>query len=170
MHVENGVDLVSAGARLVHALAEQRHHLAGGGEPGEELGEIGFRHVAQRCRGGDIRGLPVGGGDRFVAGVKSQLCQQAAEQRDIGARAQCQMQVGTLAGGGAAWVDHHQAHLWPSGAGGENALVDDRMAPGGVGADEHNHVGQFEILVDPGDDILAEGSLVAGYGACHAKA
>ena len=44
------------------------------------------------------------------------------------------MQVGNIAGGGAARVDHHNFHFRPLLFGGGNALVYYRVRPGGVRA------------------------------------
>ena len=36
------------------------------------------------------------------------------------------------------------------------------MAPGGVRAGQHDEVGFLEILIDAGNDVLAEGAAMAG--------
>ena len=49
------------------------------------------------------------------------------------------------------------------------ALVEHRMAPGEVRADQHDEVGQLEILVVAGHDVGAEGAAVAGDRRGHAE-
>ena len=43
------------------------------------------------------------------------------------------------------------------------------MAPGGVGADQHQQVRLVEILIAAGHRVGAEGAAVAGDGRCHAQ-
>ena len=43
------------------------------------------------------------------------------------------------------------------------------MAPGGVGADQHDQVGLVEILVAAGHGVGAEGAAVAGDRRGHAQ-
>ena len=61
-------------------------------------------------------------------------------------------------------------HLRAGGLGGGEALVEDRVAPGEVGADEDDEVGLLEILVGAGHGVGAEGAAVAGDGGGHAEA
>ncbi len=49
-------------------------------------------------------------------------------------------------------------------------LIEDRMAPGEVRSDQHDEIGEFEILVGAGHGVGAEGPLVAGDGGRHAQA
>ena len=44
------------------------------------------------------------------------------------------------------------------------------MAPGGVGADQHDQIGLIEILVDAGHRVGAEGAAMAGDRRRHAQA
>ena len=80
------------------------------------------------------------------------------------------MQVGERAGGGAAGVEDDDAHLRARLLGGGEALVEDRVAPGEVGADEDHEVGLLEVLVGAGHGVRAEGAAVAGDRGGHAEA
>ena len=96
--------------------------------------------------------------------------QQTVEQRRIGTGFERQMRFGDIAGGGAARVDHHQLGLAGTALPrGEDALIQHRMAPGQIGADQHNHVGFFQVLVTTGHGIRAERPLVAGHRGRHAQ-
>jgi hypothetical protein len=78
------------------------------------------------------------------------------------------MQIGILARLGAARIDHDQFRP-PRGAHGLHALIDDRVAPGGVRSDQNEQVGLVEIVIARGHDILAEGAQMAGDRARHAQ-
>ena len=60
--------------------------------------------------------------------------------------------------------------LRPLLLGGGDALIEHRMAPGEIGADEHDEVGEFQILVAAGHRVGAEGALVPGDRGGHAQA
>lgn len=99
-----------------------------------------------------------------------QMGQQAIEEPGVAARSYGEMQVGLIAGGGAARVDDDEFHLGPLFLLGQYALMQDGMGPGGVGADHDHQIGQFHILVAARDHILAEGADVGGDGGGHAQA
>ena len=80
------------------------------------------------------------------------------------------MQVGDLGGHGAARIDHHHLHRGPRLLRRREALVQHRVAPGEVRADQHDEIGQFEILVVAGHRVGAECAAVAGDRGCHAEA
>ena len=80
-----------------------------------------------------------------------------------------QLQVGAFAGGGAARVDVDDAHA-ALGARGLDALVEDGVAPGGVGAGQHHEIGQLQVLVALRHHVGAEGAAVAGHRRGHAQA
>ena len=101
--------------------------------------------------------------------MRREMGEQAAEQRHIRAGRQRQMQVRILAGGGAARVEHHQPDR-ALGARGLQALVEHRMAPGGVGTDQNNHVRQFQIVIHARNQVLAKGASMPGHRAGHAQA
>ena len=100
--------------------------------------------------------------------VVGEVRQQPAEQRGVGARLQPQKQVVVADGIGPARIDHDDA-----GAAlllvGEHALVQHRMAPGRIGADQHQQVGLVEILVAAGHGIGAERAAVARDRRGHAE-
>src|SRR5690606_40378202 len=50
-----------------------------------------------------------------------------------------------------------------------NTLEEDRVTPRGVRADEDHQLGEVEILVAKGNEILAERTLVAGHRRGHAQ-
>ena len=79
------------------------------------------------------------------------------------------VQIGAFAGGGAARIDVDDAHaaLGPRHL---DALVEDRVAPGRVGADEHHQIGKLQVVVALRHDVGAEGAAVAGHGGGHAQA
>ena len=51
-----------------------------------------------------------------------------------------------------------------------DALVEHRMAPGEIGADQHDKIGEFQILVAAGHRVGAEGAAMAGDRRRHAQA
>ena len=79
------------------------------------------------------------------------------------------MQIGALAGRGPARIDDDDA----AGRFGllrrQHALVQDRMAPGRVAADQDQQVGLLQIFIAAGHDVAAEGALVAGHAGGHAQ-
>ena len=79
-----------------------------------------------------------------------------------------EMQVGLLGGRGAARIDHHElgAALAPVLL---HALEQNRMAPRGVRADEHDQVGLIEILVESRHRVGAEGAAMARDRRGHAQ-
>ncbi|CAM3492555.1 hypothetical protein TSHO111613_24800 [Tsukamurella hominis] len=93
--------------------------------------------------------------------------EQAVEQREVGARADRQVQVGLRRGRGAPRVDHDQlrARLDPV----HHAQEQDRVAVGHVGAGDEEDVGVVEVVVTAGRPVGAEGLLVARSRARHAQ-
>ena len=89
-----------------------------------------------------------------------EIDKQAAKQRLIRARRDLQKQVGAFGRRRAARVDDDElgaALLLVA----HDALEQNGMTPGGVGADEHDEVGFVQILVTARHDVGAEGALVA---------
>ena len=66
-------------------------------------------------------------------------------------------------------IDVDDAHA-ALGAGGLDALVEDRVAPRGVGAGQHHEIGQLQVLVALRHHVGAEGAAVAGHRRGHAQA
>ncbi len=52
---------------------------------------------------------------------------------------------------------------------GGEALVQHRMAPRGIAADQHDEIGLLDVLVNAGDDILAERADMPGDRRRHAQ-
>ena len=98
-----------------------------------------------------------------------QFDQQAIEQSNVAAGSKRQVQVGNLAGLGAARIDHHDVHPGPCALGRLQALKQDGMTPGEIAADQHDEIGQFEILVEARHRVGAEGALVARHRRGHAE-
>ena len=96
--------------------------------------------------------------------------EQAVEQSDVAVGRDRQMQVGDVRRHGAARIDQHDLHLRPRLPGRREALVEHRMAPGEVGADQHDEIGELEILVAARHRVGAEGAPVAGDRRGHAEA
>ena len=96
--------------------------------------------------------------------------QQAVEQHDVAAAAQRQVQVRLFRRGCAARIDDHQLHARPPLALGQDALHQHRMAPGQVGADQHDEIGSLQVRVVDGNDVFAECTHVTGNGRGHAQA
>ena len=176
--VDDGVHLVHAGGGLVDPLAEHGDGLRGAGEQLVEGGDFGLAQagdvgdVGHRAAGRDgiLHAFEMADVGVIRAAAAVQVAQQAGEECHVGAGRELEVGVGAFAGGGAAGVDDDDAHVWPGGAGGGDALEQDGVAPGGVAADQDQEVCEFEILVDAGDDVLAEGPAVAGDGGGHAEA
>ena len=97
-----------------------------------------------------------------------QPAQQAVPQLGVGARPDRQVQVGALAGGRAARIDVDDAHaaLGPRHL---DALVQHRVAPGGVGAHQHHQVGQLQVVVVLRHDVGAEGAAMPRHRRGHAQ-
>ena len=80
------------------------------------------------------------------------------------------MQVGDFRGRGAARVDVHDAHGGPRRLRRRDALVEHRVAPREVGADEDDQVRRFQIFVRTRHGVRTEGALVPGHSRRHAEA
>ena len=92
----------------------------------------------------------------------------AVEQRDVGARLDGEMDVGHHRGLGDARVDDDErAWLVPVVA--FEALAEDGVVVGDVGADQQDDVGGLHVGVGAGWAVAAEGELVAGDGGGHAE-
>ncbi len=181
MAIDDRIDLVGAGRGLIDALRIGRDGLFRRREPFIEAREIARIEAAVV---GDRRQIPrfgLGGGKRFgKAGctvvyiisvdrlVLGEIGEQAIEQKNIGAGARGKMQIGGGGGRGAARIDHDDARAAPFARGFE-PLKQDRMAPGGIGADEHDEIRQFQIVIGAGHEIFAEGAAMPGDAGCHAE-
>ena len=100
--------------------------------------------------------------------VLGQPHQQARPQDAVGAGPDRQLQVDALAGRGAARIDVDDAHA-ALAARGLDALVEDRVAPRGIGARQHDEIGQLQIVVALRHHVGAERAAVAGDRGGHAQ-
>ena len=174
MAIEDGVDLVGALRRLVDALRIQRDDTRRVRKHLEEARDIrSDRPVASAVaptlpamlRARRERVVEAGGVERDVVvierAVVGEMHQQPAEQRGIGAGLQPQEQIVVADGIGPARIDHDHARAALLLVG-EHALVQHRMAPGRVGADQHQKIGLVEIFIAARHRVGAEGAAVAG--------
>ena len=80
------------------------------------------------------------------------------------------MQVGGVAGGGGAGIDHDDLQgFFGLALAFEQALKQHRMAVGRVGANQHHQIGQIEIVVTAGRAIGAQAAGVSRHRRTHAK-
>ena len=176
MTIDDGIDFVGALRRLVDALGVQGDDAQRIGKHLEErrhvvLGQAGRQRgradaAGQAARPCD-RVVETGGVALDVIAVEratiGQVHQQSAEQRGVRARFQSEEQIVLADRVGPARIDHHDA-----GAAAllvdEHALIQHRMAPGRVGADQHQQIRLVEILVAAGHRVGAECAAVAGDG------
>ena len=93
---------------------------------------------------------------------------QPGEDGDIGAGPQRQVQVGDFARGRAPWIDDDDPGAMRVPGGGE-PLVQHRVTPGCIAADQNDQIGRLDVVVAAGDDILAKGADVAGNTRRHAQ-
>ena len=173
--IENGIDLVRARGGLVDALAEDGDDLPGTNPHVAERGHI--FGVKAGCA--QIVGLgalhcgiePVGVLQEVLidSATHHDLGQQMIEQRHIAADGQREMQIGAVAACRAAWVDHDDLGA-ALGFRGKHALVQDRVAPGEVGAHQHHQIRLVEIFIGARHRICAKRAFMASNGGGHAKA
>ncbi len=159
MGVDDAIGLVGAAGRLVHTLREGGDDALGGAEPLVEAAQRCRIHPAHARHGRHVAGGVLGHeqrprcaarmrADEFAIElpVLRQPRQQAVEQHHVAAGAQWQMQIGEVAGRGATRIDHDEAHAGPLFLGLHDALIQHRVTPGGIGADQHDQIGQLQIL------------------------
>ena len=179
--VDDGIDLVGALRRLVDALAVAGDDARRRGEPVIEA--IDIARVEAGC-GGDSRDVR-----RNAApgpqGFEEALCmridelgidqpmlgephQQARPQHAVGAGPDRQLQVDAFAGRRAARVDVDDAHA-ALAACGLDALVQDRVAPGGIGARQHHEIGELQVVVALRHHVGPERPAMAGNRRGHAQ-
>ncbi len=99
-----------------------------------------------------------------------EIAKQTIEQRDIAIGLHGEMQIGNVAGRRSARIDDNKLHRRPCGLGRCQTLVKDRMAPGHIGADKNDEIGELQILVAGRHGIGTKGAAVAGNGRSHAEA
>jgi hypothetical protein len=182
MAIEDGVDLVGALRRLVDPLRIKRDHARRRAKHPEELCDVALAESGcERCRRSaagnascarqhlvKARGVTfdIIGIERAVLG---EMHEQPRKQRGVGAGPHAQEQFSVLGRIGAARIDHDQAcaaRLLVD----HHALEQHRMAPGRVGAHQHEQVGLVEIFIAAGHGVGAKGAAVAGDSGGHAQA
>ena len=147
-----------------------------------------WKNVATSCRTGPSRARSPRHCRRCSAPARSRLesccvrvrysrgrarhCRRGAPITRRTARCRCRFQseeqIGISGGIGPAWIDHDDARAALLLVG-EHALKQHRMAPGRVGADQHQQIGLVEVLVAAGHGVGAEGAAMAGDGRGHAQ-
>ncbi len=98
-----------------------------------------------------------------------EMREQAAEQRGIHAGRDRQEQVGVFGGRGAPRIDDDQFGAALAFRG-NHPLIEDRMTPRRVRADQHDEVGFVDVPVDAGHGVGAESAAMAGNRGGHAQA
>ena len=176
--VDQRAVLQRADRRLVGAHRPQRHRAAGAGEavgglldePGLDAADRGGargRPLA-RDRAGLLPAARVARDERLVdEPVAVDDVQQRAQQREVGARAHRQVQVGALGGRRAARVgadDERALGLTVA-----DAAPEDRVAGGGVRAQQQEAVGERDVGVGRRRAVEAERAAVAGDRRGHAQ-
>ncbi len=180
MHVDDRIHLVGALSGLIDTLREGRNDATGATKEFKEAcnirpikrgGPRGCCRIAgdfasARQRLDKTRRVPVD--IRVIESERvGEVCQQTAEQRGIHARRDRKKQIGVLGRRGSPRIDDDQFGTAVS-LGGDHALIKDGMAPGRIGADQHDEVGFIEIAVGAGNHVGAKGAAVAGYRRGHA--
>ena len=147
----------------------------GGGEPVKESRQIAVRQPCHRkvtgARGGQCR---VKSADmmRDIIVIHhppvGQFDQQRIEQGRVAARSNSQMQIRNIAGRGAARVYHHHfraARFFRR----DQPLIEHRMAPSQIAADQHHQICLIKILIGAGHGIRPKGALVPRNRRRHAE-
>ena len=94
--------------------------------------------------------------------------QNTVEQQHVGAGVDREMQVAFVGRRRAARVDDDDLRTaFPPC--GQQALVEYRVAPGGVRPRQNEEISLLKILIGARHNILAEGAAVAGDGGGHAE-
>ena len=168
-------------AALVHPHRPKAEHRLAGDPPVGQLAQVGLGDAAHRRRPRRLPGPPEGlqlgetlgvgcHADPIHTVMLKQQVAQAAEQGQVGAGGDRQVQVGGIAGSGGARIHHHQARPIPLAPALKQPLEQHRMALSRVGADQQHQIGQIEVVVAAGRAIGAEAAGIAGHRRTHAEA
>jgi hypothetical protein len=95
------------------------------------------------------------------------MCEQPVEQKNVGSGLDAEEKIGIGGRCCTSRVYCHDSCAAPLPRVGQ-ATEQNRMAPGGVGADEDDEIGLVEVLVAARHDIFTEGTFVAGDRGRHA--
>ena len=183
MAVEDGVDLVGAADGLVDALGIERHHPLGARRRDRRSARTssGARSVAaatnleRRAPNAAPRRAPPRS-PRHGASIQSRSSAPASARcasrppnsstSAPGASGRCRSAVSARRGAARIDGDDLGAALL---ARRHQALIEDRMAPGHVAADQDDQIGFLQILVAARHHIFAEGAHMAGDRGRHAQ-
>ena len=175
MAVQDRIDLICAGRRLVHALTENGHDLF---RPDPEIEECLQIAIGQAC---DRRIAGLGSRNRVIRATDISVDigavqkpapvnfrQQGIEQRHVAARPQSKVQIRAIAACRATGINDHQfgATGFPRG---QNALVQNRMTPSEVRTGQNNQIGVFKVLIGAGHRVGAKGAFVPCHGRRHTQ-
>ena len=180
--VDDGVGLVHPLVGLVDPLAEQGDGLGGTGKELVETEQIAAGEAAATGHLVQLPGrivqrrrqrLEAAHVLRHIGLVPAidieQVAAQAVPERHVAAGFECQVQIPLLRRHGTAGIQHHQPELGAPRPGLLQAAKQHGMGPGGVGTGEHHQIGELEILVTGGHQILPEGALVGHHRRRHAE-
>ncbi len=99
-----------------------------------------------------------------------QQVQDAVEQGDIRARQDAEVQVGQLAGVGAAWVDDDDLHIRPLRFGVFQTAEQHGVCIGHVAANDQHAIALFDVFVTARRRVGTEAAFVANHSRRHAQA
>ncbi len=183
MGVDDGVALIRTVAGLIHALGKYGDGTLAGGKPVIEGGQVYLADthlLGQRvpiislltCR--VQRGVETVGMGIDIILVQCVMIiqpgEQTVEQGHVLPRANGQVQIGQVTGGGAAGINDYHFHVRTRLFGGGNSLVDDGVRPGGIGTGENHQVRQLQIFIAAGHHVFAKGALMSHHRTAHAQA
>ena len=101
--------------------------------------------------------------------VICEISEKPVEQGDITVRGHRQMHIRQIAARRRARINVDDAHFGPCLFGRSDALVQHRMTPREVGADQHDQVCFIKIGVGARHRIGAKRAFVPRHGGCHAQ-
>ncbi len=183
MAVDDRVDLIGAGGRLVHALRKKRDGPVSRGEPIIKSAKIGRGQIGDGRdrveRGGHLSGSVDRSGK---AGGEAARSTRYSPRTPLSARCTSSpANSATSVPGRSAKCKSAISHvavrrgsitttLVPRASrAAARALIQHRMAPGHVAADEHDEIGGLDVIVAARDDVLAKGADMTGDRRGHAQ-
>ncbi len=175
MHVQDRVHLVRPRGRLVHPLREHRHHPLRPREQRVERRDLRSlqprrrhirlaRHIQRRLEPRRMGRTP----RPIDRAYPIQMRQQPGEQRHVRPRRQRQMQIRLFRRRRPPRIDHHDPRS-PRLPRRHQPLVQHRMAPGQIAADQHHQIGQLQILIRPRHHIRPERPNLSRHRRRHAQ-
>jgi len=132
--VEDRVDLIRAGGRLVHALRVDRDDFLRASPEGAEGGKLCLAEpgdggvITSSCIKSGVKAVGISEKIRVERVCVCEMHQQVIEQGHVAAGLKREVQISLVTTGGAARVDDDQLCAARAFCG-QNALVQDRMAP-----------------------------------------